>query len=81
MFSQSKPRPDVVLVGEMFRLHRERCGTQIEAICQLLTHASGWEVRLEVSGSVQRTDVRSSQDDVLAVADEWKAAMVQNGWC
>ena len=80
MFSQSRSHSDVVLVGEMFRLHRERCGSQIEAVCQLLTHGNGWEARLEVSGSVQRSDVRSSQDDVLAVADEWKASMVQNGW-
>ena len=64
----------------MFRLHRERCGTLMEAVCQMLTHQDGWELRLEISGSLQRSEVCRSQDDVLEVAERWKTSMSDNGW-
>jgi len=68
------------IVGEMFRAHRERCGTQIEAICQMLTHVDRWELQLLISGSLQRSQVCRSQDDVLDLAERWKISMLENGW-
>ena len=67
-------------LGDSFRLHKDRCGQQLEAACRLVTHALGWELRLEVAGSLQRSHVCRSQDEVLDVSEQWKAAMVEKGW-
>jgi hypothetical protein len=67
-------------VGDLFRLHKNRCGQQIEAACRLVTHQLGWEVQLEVAGSLQRSHVCRSQDEVLDTSEQWKAAMVEKGW-
>jgi len=37
---------DVITLGEAFRLHKERCGRTLEAICHLQTHQFGWEIVL-----------------------------------
>jgi hypothetical protein len=71
---------DVVPLGEGFRLHKERCGRQLEAICHLQTHQFGWEVVLTVNASLQRSQVCRSQDDVLDTTERWRAAMVEKGW-
>lgn len=68
------------LVGELFRLHRTRCGQPLEAACHLFTHALGWELRLDVAGSVQRSEVCRSQDTALDLSAEWKAGMLDTGW-
>jgi hypothetical protein len=36
-YGESKP------LGDVFRLHKERCGRQLEAVCRLVTHQLGWE--------------------------------------
>ena len=53
-----------IQLGEGFRLHKERCGRQLEAICHLQTHQLGWEVVLTVNASLQRSEVCRSQDEV-----------------
>ncbi len=65
---------------DTFRLHKDRCGQQLEAACRLVTHALGWELRLEVSGSLQRSQVCRSQDEVLDTSEQWMAAMIGKGW-
>ena len=67
-------------LGDTFRLHKERCGRHLEATCQLVTHALGWELRLEIAGALQRSQVCRSQDEVLDTSEQWKAAMVDKGW-
>jgi len=37
-------------LGDMFRVHKTKCGEQLEAACRLVTHAVGWELRLEIRG-------------------------------
>jgi hypothetical protein len=64
----------------MFRLHKDRCGRQLEAACHLVTHQLGWELRLEIAGSLQRSEVCRTQDAVLDTSAQWKAAMIQKGW-
>lgn len=49
-------------------------------MCKLWTHALGWEVRLEINGDLQRSEVFRSQDDVLTAGETWKAAMIEKGW-
>jgi hypothetical protein len=67
-------------LGDTFRVHRTRCGQQLEAACRLVTHQLGWELRLEVAGSVQRSQVCRTQDEILGTTELWKAAMVEKGW-
>jgi hypothetical protein len=69
-----------VPLGDTFRVRRERCGRQIEAVCHLVTHPLGWELRLEVAGSLQRSQVCRSQDEALDTSEQWKAAMIEKGW-
>ena len=67
-------------LGDVFRLHKSRCSRPLEAVCQLFSHQFGWELRLDVAGSLQRSQVCRSQDDVLNTADQWKAAMLEKDW-
>lgn len=67
-------------VGELFRLHRVRCGQPVAAVCQLVTHPLGWELRLEIAGSLQRSEVCRTHDEVLDTSETWKAGMLENGW-
>ena len=69
-----------VAVGDAFRVHKVRCGRQLEAACRLVTHPLGWELRLEIAGSLQRSQVCRSQDEVLDISEQWKAAMIERGW-
>ena len=67
-------------LGDLFRVSRTRGDKQLQAVCQLWTHNLGWEVRLEINGDLQRSEVFRSQDDVLIAGETWKAAMVEKGW-
>jgi hypothetical protein len=67
-------------LGEGFRLHKDRCGGQLEAICRLRTHPLGWELVLNVIGNLQRTEVCRSQEGVLEKTERWKAALIERGW-
>jgi hypothetical protein len=67
-------------LGATFRLHRQRGERVLEAVCHLLTHQSGWELRLEIGGWLQRSQICSTRDEVLATSDRWKTAMTENGW-
>lgn len=69
-----------VVVGDAFRLHRDRCGQPLEAACRLVTHQLGWELRLEIAGSVQLAQVCPTRDEVLATSDRWKSALLERGW-
>jgi hypothetical protein len=66
--------------GDLFRVHRDRCGGQVEAVCHLVTHQLGWELQLEINHDLQRAEVCRTQDDVLDTSDRWKAAMIEKGW-
>ena len=68
------------ILGDTFRVHRDRCGQQLEAVCHLVTHPLGWELRLEIAGSLQRSEVCRSQDEVLETTQRWSASMIENGW-
>lgn len=67
-------------LGYLFRLHRDSCGRQLEAVCRLMSHQLGWEVRLEVAGNLHRSQVCRSQDEVLDTSDQWKVAMTEKAW-
>ena len=69
-----------VELGQLFRVHKDRGDKRLEAVCRLMSHQLGWEVRLEVNGDLQRSEVFRSQDDVLTAGDQWKAALSEKGW-
>ena len=64
----------------LYRLSKTRGDKMLTTVCKLWTHALGWEVRLEINGELQRSEVFRSQDDVLTAGETWKAAIVEKGW-
>ena len=66
--------------GDLFRLSTTRGDKQLQAVCQLCTNNFGWEIRLDINGDLQRSEVFRSRDEVLTAAETWKAAMVEKGW-
>jgi len=80
VFPRSQRYGTPTVPGDMFRLRKDRCGRQLEAVCQFVTHASGWELRLKIAGSLQRSQVCRTQDEALETSGRWKLAMVEKGW-
>jgi hypothetical protein len=68
------------LLGDLFRVSKMRGDKQLDAACRLWTHQLGWEVRLEINGDLQRSEVFRSQDEVLTAGETWNAAMIEKGW-
>lgn len=81
---QALQRPDwrgqPVYLGDLFRLTKDRSGRAMLADCKLFSHQLGWELRLDVAGTLQRSQVCRSQDDVLSTSEQWKTAMQDKGW-
>ena len=67
-------------LGDLFRVSKMRGDKKLEAACRLWTHQLGWEVRLEINGDLQRSEVFRSNDDVLMAGERWNAAMLEKGW-
>ena len=67
-----------ISLGDVFRLQKDRR----EARAALFTHQLGWEVRLLICSQLEivQTQVSRDQKEVLATGEQWKAAMIQNGW-
>jgi hypothetical protein len=72
--------PGPTCVGVLFRLHAQRCGRPVEAVCTLWALDPGLELRLDVAGSLQRCAACASQDEALDTADAWKSALVDREW-
>jgi hypothetical protein len=67
-------------LGLFFKVHKDRAGAPREAVCRLLSHQLGSELRLEVDGDLQRSQVCRSHDEVMDTGEAWKAAMIEKGW-
>jgi hypothetical protein len=67
-------------LGDLFRVSKMRGEKQLDAVSKRWTHHPGWEVRLEINGDLQRSEVFRSQDDVLTAGETWKAGMLEKGW-
>ena len=66
-------------LGDLFCVSKARGDKTLIAACKLWTHALGWEVRLEINGDLQRSEVLRTQDDVLTAGEMWKAATLEKG--
>jgi hypothetical protein len=78
-------RPDwhgpATLLGEGWRLRKVVCGHPRQAVSELWSHQLGWELRLVIdAGDLERSQVVRSNDEILTVTEQWKAAMVSRGW-
>jgi hypothetical protein len=58
-------------------MSKTRDDRTLSAVRKLWTHALAWEVRLEINGDLQRSEVLRSQDDVLTASESWKAAILE----
>jgi hypothetical protein len=65
-------------IGEMFMLRKNGC----EARCVLRSHQFGWELCLQlgISREFVQTKVCRTQKQVMATAEEWKAALAAKQW-
>jgi hypothetical protein len=51
------------------------------ARCALWSHEFGWELKLDVDGTLVRSHVtRDPNQKIDTTANEWRAAMVEKGW-
>jgi hypothetical protein len=52
-----------------------------QAVCELWSHQLGWELRLVIDGGeLTRSQVCRSNDEILDMQEQWKAAMIGKGW-
>ena len=65
--------------ANLFRLQKTRDDRQLHAVCRLMPHVFGWELRVEIDRDL-RSAVCRSTEEVLTTMEEWKAAMVVKGW-
>ena len=63
-------------LGEGFRVRKR----EHEAVCWLRTNELGWELVVNVDGTLQRSQVCRTQDEILDLTDSWKAALLARGW-
>jgi hypothetical protein len=57
-----------------------RDATKGAALCRMLTHPLGHELRLEVSGQVVQSQVCRTDEDVLTCQERWRAVLEMKGW-
>ena len=62
---------------ELFTLTRV---TGVRAVCSLWTHPVGWEIRLLVNDTLIRSQVVRDPADIQRIANEWRDAMIREGW-
>jgi hypothetical protein len=63
-------------LGPLWNLRRD----QLTLTCALSTHRLGWELRLGAGTNFTRSQVCKTQSDVFAMADQWKAEALRQGW-
>ena len=67
-------------LGEAWRLRKLGCGPAKEAVCRLLSHQFGCELRPEASGELIASQVCRNNEQVLTTQEQWKKAVVEKGW-
>ena len=54
--------------------------TKGAALCRMLTHPLGHELRLEVCGQVVQSQVCHTDEDVLSCQERWRGTLEMKGW-
>ena len=65
-----------VYLGDLFRLTK---GRKKSARAALSSHELAWQLRLVINDDVREAQVRKSEEEVLATAYRWKAALFERG--
>ncbi len=53
----------------------------ISAVCEVWSHPDGWELRMVIDGhGVLLATVVRSAPEMLALVEEWRAALTATGW-
>ena len=74
-------RGQATMLRESWRLHKAACGHPRQAVCEVWSHQLGLELRLVIDGrELRRSQVCQSNDEIPALTEQWKAAMVGRGW-
>ena len=50
------------------------------ASCELHSHIFGFEIKLIVNDGLVRSKVLRDPEQIQAIADEWRSAMLKDGW-
>jgi hypothetical protein len=51
------------------------------AACAIWSHQFGFELRLVVDGDpLPRTQVCTTQEDLIALQEQWRSALTEKGW-
>jgi hypothetical protein len=73
--SERKRLPDA------WRLTKVKGGHTMTAVCEVWAVEMGWDLRLMIDGcGLQFSSPCRSGREMVDRADEWKAAMIENGW-
>lgn len=51
-------------IGDLFRVCKDKAGRPLQAVCHLVIHQLGWDLRLDVAGSLRRSQVCRRQGQV-----------------
>jgi len=50
------------------------------ARCAVWSHMFGWELVLEINGSLYASQVCRNSEQILTTQEQWKKAMLDKGW-
>jgi hypothetical protein len=68
-------------LSDAFRLTKQKDHNTVTAVCEVWSHAFGWELRLMVNDSgLQMSSVVRSAGEMTTISEQWKAAMIKKGW-
>jgi hypothetical protein len=62
---------------ELFTLSKQ---SGARARCVLWSHLFGWELRLDVNGSLVRSQVMRNGSEIETVSVDWRDGMIKDGW-
>lgn len=51
-----------------------------EAVCRMFTHRVGHELRLDMGGHLEDSQVCHTDEEVLSGQERWRAALEMKGW-
>lgn len=68
-------------LSDAFRLTKHKGQHTLTAVCEVWSHAFGWELRLMVNDhGLQMSSVVRSAGEMTTISEQWKAAMIEKGW-
>ena len=64
-----------------FRVTKPKGDRILKGVCEVWTHAFGWELRLQVDNhGLMMSSVVCSGAEMITKVEEWHGAMLKKGW-